>query len=147
MVCTVLTGILEIATLEKTWPPTWKAAIGSVLLRIARVGLLNVVNPKYGWQHRKLKPATKANCMIVKVTGYRYALRMTLPVLDDMADEVYHSEHSRTNRIEDQDQGEEADEGSNGDKVDNDSLLEEVDAEEEEELNEVVVGSARRTER
>ena len=69
MVCTVLTGILEMATLEKTCPPTWKNAIGIVLCRMALVGLLSVVNPKMGWQHKKLRPATKANCMMVKVTG------------------------------------------------------------------------------
>jgi hypothetical protein len=36
---------------------------------------------------------------MVKVTGKRKRFRMTLPVFDEIADEVYHRVQRRTNRI------------------------------------------------
>lgn len=36
------------AILEKMWPPTWKAAMGSVLRMMARVGDRSVLMPKRG---------------------------------------------------------------------------------------------------
>ena len=53
IVCTVLTGILEIAILERICPPTWKTPIGTVLSRIALVGFLMRVNPTKGLINNK----------------------------------------------------------------------------------------------
>jgi len=53
MVCTVLTGIREMAILEKICPPTWKKPIGIVLLNIAFVGALNLENRTTGLMKRR----------------------------------------------------------------------------------------------
>lgn len=53
IVCTVLTGILEIAILDEIWPPTWKAAIGSVLRIIAGVGLRSLARRRTGLARSK----------------------------------------------------------------------------------------------
>lgn len=71
MVWTVLTGILDMATLENTWPPTWKMPIGNVLRKIDRVGLLIFVYGITGLAKRTQYPATNPNWTIVSVTGSR----------------------------------------------------------------------------
>lgn len=43
--------------------------------------------------------ATKKNWIIVRVTGYRKLLRITLPVFDESAEVPYHSMHRRMNLI------------------------------------------------
>jgi len=43
--------------------------------------------------------ATKKNCTIVRVTGNLKRLRMTFPVLEDIADEAYHRAQSDTKRM------------------------------------------------
>jgi hypothetical protein len=48
MVCTVLTGILEMAILENMWPPTWNIPIGNVFAMIAWVGMRTVENRMSG---------------------------------------------------------------------------------------------------
>ena len=48
MVCTVLTGILDIAMLENMWPPTWNIPIGNVFDIIALVGMRIDVNRMSG---------------------------------------------------------------------------------------------------
>lgn len=99
MVCTVETGTREIASEPKMCPPTWNAAMGSVCMRICLVG----------WRRRAVQlsvrllpsqhsPATKKNCTIVRVTGKRKLLRMTLPVLLDTAEVAYHSVQRSTKR-------------------------------------------------
>lgn len=44
IVWTVLTGIREIAMLEKTWPPTWKTPMGIVSLKMVFVGERSLEN-------------------------------------------------------------------------------------------------------
>ena len=62
MVCTVLTGTRLMANELKMWPPTWKAAIGSVPLSIAKDGCRNrPVHPSSGRLHSMQYPATKKN--------------------------------------------------------------------------------------
>ncbi|KAJ9124270.1 hypothetical protein QFC22_001070 [Naganishia vaughanmartiniae] len=46
-------------------------------------------------------PATKKNWTMVRVTGYRKLLRMTLPVFDDSAEVPYHSMQRKMNLIVD----------------------------------------------
>ena len=53
MVCTVLTGILEMAMLENIWPTTWNIPIGKVLSRIDLVGILNLENRMTGDMKRR----------------------------------------------------------------------------------------------
>lgn len=43
MVCTVLTGMREIAMLEKICPPTWNTPISDVLFKASLVGLRSLV--------------------------------------------------------------------------------------------------------
>lgn len=105
IVCTVLTGIRAMATLENMCPPTWKTAIGAVFWTMARVGGLSLLIRMIGLMNSKQYPATKPNCTNVKVTGYRNWVRIALPVLDDIADDMYHSEHKRTNRTVEADIG------------------------------------------
>ena len=69
IVCTVLTGIREIAILENIWPPTWKMPIGSVSLMIARVGRRSFENCTAGLMNARQNAATKPNCTKVSVTG------------------------------------------------------------------------------
>ena len=52
-----------------------------------------------GCSHSKHKAATKKNCTMVRVTGNLNWLRMTLPVLEDTADVVYHRVQRDTKRI------------------------------------------------
>jgi len=52
----------------------------------------------------------KPNWTNVNVTGYRNWLRRAFPVLDDMADDMYHKQHKKTNCSVDGD----TDEGSDG---------------------------------
>ena len=52
IVCTVLTGIREIAMLEKIWPPTWKSPMGNVAWMISFVGFLNFENRTSGDMNR-----------------------------------------------------------------------------------------------
>lgn len=81
-------------------PPTWNPAIGSVPLRIARVGeRRRPVQPSSGRLQSRQRPATKKNCTMVRVTGNLKWLRMTLPVFEESAEDVYHKEHSATKRI------------------------------------------------
>jgi hypothetical protein len=49
------------AILEKMWPPTWNAAIGSVLRMMARVGARMVLMPKRGCMKSAQYPDTNAN--------------------------------------------------------------------------------------
>ena len=90
MVCTVLTGMREMAMLENICPPTWKTPFGSVFFRIARVGFRNREKRMIGLMKRRPYPATKPNCTKVKVTGYLYLIRIDFPVLEERAEEVYH---------------------------------------------------------
>jgi hypothetical protein len=100
MVCTVLTGTLLMAREPNICPPTWKAAMGKVPLRMARVGLRSrPVHPSSFLLHTTHNPATNANWTIVSVTGKRKLLRMTLPVLLDIAELEYQSVQSETNLI------------------------------------------------
>jgi hypothetical protein len=74
--------------------------MGNVPLTIARVGLLNrVVHPSSGLLIKKHNPATKKNWTMVKVTGNLKLLRITLPVFELRAEQVYQSRQSATNRI------------------------------------------------
>lgn len=100
IVWTVLTGTRLIANELKICPPTWKAAMGNVPLKIARVGLRNlVVHPSSGRLHSQQSPATKKNWTMVKVTGKRKLLRITLPVFELRAEHEYHKMHNDTKRI------------------------------------------------
>jgi hypothetical protein len=79
-------------------PPTWNAAMGSVLRTCVQLTARSrdvhpslLINMQY--------PATKKNWMMVIVTGNRKLVMMTLPVFDDSAEDVYHSTHSATKRI------------------------------------------------
>lgn len=69
IVCTVLTGILEMAMLENMCPPTWKIPIGTVLWKIALVGLRRAEKPTRGLMKSRQYPATKANWTKVRVIG------------------------------------------------------------------------------
>lgn len=89
------------AMLEKIWPPTWKAAIGSVLRIMARVGVRRELMPKRGCIKSKQYPDTNANCTNVRVTGYRNCIIIDFPVLDESAEVRYHSPHSAIKRIVD----------------------------------------------
>lgn len=91
MVCTVLTGMHEMAMLEKMCPPTWKQPIGSVLLNTARVGVLKRAKRTAGLMNSRQYPATKPNCTNVSVIGKRNCVRIALPVFDESADVVYQS--------------------------------------------------------
>jgi hypothetical protein len=46
-------------------------------------------------------PATKKNWTMVRVTGYGKRLRITFPVLEETAEEVYHRPQRTTKRIVD----------------------------------------------
>jgi hypothetical protein len=69
MVCTVLTGMREIAKLEKMWPPTWNMPMGNVVWRIALVGVRSWDMRITGDMHNRLSTDTNANCTMVSVTG------------------------------------------------------------------------------
>ena len=99
MVCTVLTGIREIAILENICPPTWNSPIGNVSFKIALVGLLSLVSLTAGLANSKQNAATKPNWTIVNVMGYLNWVRMAFPVFDDIAEDMYHSEQSMQKRI------------------------------------------------
>ena len=96
MVWTVLTGMRDIAMLEKMWPPTWKHPMGRVSRSMALLGGLNLLKRTTGLMKSMQKSATKPNWTKVKVTGYLNRVMMALPVLDDSADDMYHSEQSST---------------------------------------------------
>jgi hypothetical protein len=61
MVCTVLTGIREMARLEKMCPPTWNMPMGRVVRMIAFVGILRRDICTTGDMQNKLHAETKAN--------------------------------------------------------------------------------------
>ena len=69
MVCTVLTGTLLVATLEKTCPPIWNATMGRTPLNNALDGSLSVPIPSCGRVHRKQYSAMNQNWTIVNVIG------------------------------------------------------------------------------
>jgi hypothetical protein len=94
----VLTGIRDIAILEKIWPPTWKQPIGIVSLRIALVGRRSREKRMMGDMKSRQYAATKPNCTNVRVTGYRNWFMMAFPVLDDKAEEAYQRLQRRTKR-------------------------------------------------
>ena len=48
IVCTVLTGTLEIAMLENMWPNTWNAPMGSVFRTMAMLGVRSRENRTRG---------------------------------------------------------------------------------------------------
>ena len=98
MVCTVLTGIREMAMLENMWPPTWKRPMGTVSLSIARVGRRSLEKRTRGDMNSRQYPATKPNWMNVRVTGYLNWFMIDFPVLDESAEEVYQIAHRRMKR-------------------------------------------------
>lgn len=69
MVCTVLTGMRDIAILENIWPPTWKTPMGNVLWMIALLGYRSLEKRTRGLMKRRQYPATKPNWTKVRVTG------------------------------------------------------------------------------
>jgi hypothetical protein len=81
----------EMAKLEKMCPPTWNMPMGSVVRRIARLGVRRWDMRTTGDMQSRLSAETNANWTMVSVTGYRKRLRMTLPVFDESADVVYQS--------------------------------------------------------
>jgi len=74
--------------------------MGRVLLMIALVGLRNLEKRTIGLMKSKQYSATKPNWINVNVTGKRNCVRIALPVFDERADVVYHSEQSSTKRVE-----------------------------------------------
>jgi hypothetical protein len=72
--------------------------IGSVLRRIALVGGLNLVNWTSGDMARMQYAATKANWTMVKVMGNRKCCMMAFPVLEDIAEVMYHTAQSAIKR-------------------------------------------------
>ena len=66
---------------------------------IARVGVRDRAKRTAGDMNSKQYAATKPNWTKVKVTGYRNWLRMTLPVLEESAEDEYQQMQSSTNRI------------------------------------------------
>ena len=69
IVCTVLTGILEMAMLEKMCPPTWKHPMGNVSRRMAFVGGRSRLNRTTGLINTRQNAATKPNWTKVRVMG------------------------------------------------------------------------------
>lgn len=53
IVCTVLTGMREIAMLEKICPPTWNTPISDVLFSTSLVGLRSLVKRITGLERSK----------------------------------------------------------------------------------------------
>lgn len=80
-------------------PPTWKAAMGMVCLRIERVGERSL-DVQFSWRREpsQQRPATNANWTIVRVTGNLKLLRITLPVLLETAELAYQRMQRRTKR-------------------------------------------------
>jgi hypothetical protein len=54
-----------------------------------------------GDMKRREYNATNANCTMVRVTGYRNCTRIALPVLEDKAEEEYHTLQRRTKSVVD----------------------------------------------
>lgn len=67
---------------------------------MARVGdRKRPVQPSSGRLQTTQSAATKKNCTMVRVTGNLKLLRMTLPVLEETAEEAYHRVHRAMKRM------------------------------------------------
>lgn len=105
IVCTKETGIRDVASELRIWPPIWKAVRGSVVrirsldgfripLRSAGMAVFKAGYTLANHANTKHHDETKANCMRVRVTGFGKALRIALEEVFDIADVVYQIAHN-----------------------------------------------------
>jgi hypothetical protein len=100
IVCTKETGILLVASELRTCPPIWNMASGRVVITRSLVGgrmpyLRNgMVCFMRGYRlasaaRKRHHPDTKANCMMVSVTGFGRAVRMAFEDVLEKMDVMY----------------------------------------------------------
>jgi hypothetical protein len=105
MVCTRDTGILDVASALRMCPPIWKQVKGSVAMinsldggRIPylRKGIVCFMrgNLRAAAASTRHHPETKANCTVVRVTGWGSAVRMALEDMLVKMDVMYQTAHS-----------------------------------------------------
>jgi hypothetical protein len=93
------TGILDMASLLRMWPPIMKPVRGNVVRMVARVGRFmpffktakrfnigKVVDIQPSIKHQK---ETDMNCVRVRVTGFEYELSTSFDVVLEPTDAVY----------------------------------------------------------
>jgi hypothetical protein len=104
IVCTVETGIREMASLLRMCPLIINAVKGRVVMTTSREGFLTPFfsagmcrfkegNTDANQLRRRHQPETKTNCRIVRVTGLGNASRICFEEVLDMTEAKYHIEN------------------------------------------------------
>lgn len=100
IVCTSETGSLAMASELRIWPPIWKAVRGNVAMMISLFGFLMpffrtgraflTEALRFASQARKThQKDTRANCMMVRVTGIGREVKMALEEVLVMMEVMY----------------------------------------------------------
>lgn len=104
IVCTSDTGIRDIASEFRMWPPIWKAVSGSVAMTISRFGRRmpffrtgsrsRTVELCLASQERNMhQKETRRNCTMVRVTGRGRAVKMAFEDVFVRIEVPYQSPH------------------------------------------------------